>query len=239
MLRDPQHQGQNSITSSAGPPRKINNPIFSVVLKGLPQSISPEKIQKFLTESNLPFKSYPLNTDTMLFRIIMEITHTQKTLLNNGLHLYGCIYRALPAPYNPLPVARRYCSKCTKYGHEVNECSCKEITCPNWEKSHSSRDCQPQCSNWGIEGYPSYSFNCPAKQKIPSNKPEQIAPIRPNIDKINKPSPPHFETDERTWYMLIMYYSVNRTPFDQIKTQTPSKLPPSPRSLSKNRMEPS
>lgn len=85
---------------------------------------------------------------------------------------------------------------------EPNQFPSKETTCPNCGQSHSSRDCpkanQPQCGNSCTVGHLSYSFNCLARKDIPPKKSEDIAPIRPNVDKTNKHSPPTIEIEKQT-----------------------------------------
>ncbi|KAK9880193.1 hypothetical protein WA026_010064 [Henosepilachna vigintioctopunctata] len=172
---------------------------YSCVIKSVDQEYTLEEIELILREQGINFHkcwriiSRATGKPTSLLRVITHSKTSMDHLLLKGVRIYGRIHTVEPSKV-PQPI-QKYCTTCTKSGHDRTECTDKP-TCATCGNTHKNTICpnlkNPTCPN--CKGnHPAWDMKCP-KRSEPPKAPENTAPIRVlnEIEPIDDNSYEHF-----------------------------------------------
>ncbi|KAK9884709.1 hypothetical protein WA026_007554 [Henosepilachna vigintioctopunctata] len=138
--------------------------------------------QKFNQQNIEFFKCWRISSmatsrPTTLIRVITHSKTSIDALLLKGVCLYGRRHEVEPSKV-PTPI-QKYCSTCSKSGHDRTECRDKP-TCASCGESHKNTLCpklkNPTCPNCKGD-HPAWDLKCP-KRRIPPAEPQQAAPVK-------------------------------------------------------------
>ncbi|CAH1384286.1 unnamed protein product [Tenebrio molitor] len=156
-------------------------PTFSVVIRNVPQDITPEDITTQCSSLTIVkawrITSRKTNRPTTLIRILTTIKDTIDDMLINGVELFGRTFEFETShPPTPTPIQ---CLRCFQFGHGQAECTNKPI-CPKCPDSQPPNKCpakEPSCPS--CKGpHPAWSRSCPKLKEVEVTETTPVLPVK-------------------------------------------------------------